>query len=95
MIGLVRHAGFGGRVAAFAALAAIFAAWLVAPAEYLRGQRLDDRKVNNGYLGLIANTASQFDPLVQQYIQLALEKDSKVTELLLHIDRRCADGRND
>ena len=29
---------------------------------------------------LIGNTASQFDPLVQQYIKLALEKDSKVME---------------
>ncbi len=68
----------GGRVAAVAAIAAIFAAWLVAQAGYLRDQRLEDRQVN-GQIRLIGNTASQFDPLVQQYIKLALVKDSKVT----------------
>ncbi len=50
---------------------------LVAQAGYFRDQRLEDRQVN-GQIRLIGNTASQFDPLVQQYIKLALEKDSKV-----------------
>jgi len=32
---------------------------------------------------LIGNAASQFDPLVQQYIKLALEKDAKVANYYL------------
>ena len=71
-----RHAGLGGWVGAVGAIAAIFAAWLLAQAEYLRPQRLEDGRVN-AQISLIGNAASQFDPLVQQYIKLALGKDSK------------------
>ena len=74
-----RHASLGGWVGAVGAIAAIFAAWLLAQIEYLRAQRLEDGRVN-AQISLIGNTASQFDPLVQQYIKLALEKDSKVME---------------
>jgi hypothetical protein len=34
----------------------------------------------NDQINLIGNTASQFDSLVQQYITLALENDSKLRE---------------
>jgi hypothetical protein len=74
-----RHASLGGWVGAVGAIAAIFAAWLFAQTEYLRAQRLEDGRVN-AQISLIGDTASQFDPLVQQYIKLALEKDSKVME---------------
>lgn len=59
---------------AFGAIAAIFATWLLAHGQDPRAQRL---RVN-AQISLIGNAASQFDPLVQQYIKLALEKDSKV-----------------
>jgi hypothetical protein len=74
-----RRAGLGGWAGAVGAIAAIFAAWLLAQTQYLRAQRLEDGRVNAQII-LIGNTASQFDPLVQQYIELALERDSKVTE---------------
>ena len=44
----------------------------------------------NDQISLISNTASQFDSLVQQYIKLAVEKDSKVTE---YYHRRIDDPR--
>jgi hypothetical protein len=44
----------------------------------------------NAQISLIGNTASQFDPFVQQYIKLALEKDSKVAE---YYRRRIDDTR--
>jgi hypothetical protein len=71
------------------AIAAIFAAWLLARAEYLRAQRLEDGRVN-AQIGWVGNTASQFDPLVQQYIKLALEKDSEAT---LYYHRQMDDPR--
>ena len=74
---------------AVGAVGAIFAAWLLAQAEYLRPHWLEDRRVN-AQISLIGNTASQFDPLVQQYIKLALEKDSKVAE---YYRRRIDDTR--
>jgi hypothetical protein len=61
--------------AAVGAIAAIVAASLIAKFEYLSAQRLEEA---NAQVTLIGTTASQFDPLVQQYIRLALEKDSKV-----------------
>ena len=64
---------------AVGAIAAICAAWLLAQAQHLRAQRLGV----NAQISLIGNTASQFDPLVQQYIKLALEKDSKVANYYL------------
>ena len=79
----------GGRVGAVGAITAIFAAWLLAHAEYLRPQRLEDGRVN-AQISLIDNTASQFDPLVQQYIKLASEKDTKVAE---YYHRRIDDPR--
>jgi hypothetical protein len=84
-----RHAGLGGWVGAVGAIAAIFAAWLLAQAGYLRPQRLEDGRMN-AQISLIGNTASQFDPLVQQYIKLALGNDSKVTE---YYHRRIDDPR--
>ena len=74
-----RHASLGGWVGAVGAIAAIFAAWLLAQAGYLRPQRLEDGRMN-AQISLIGNAASQFDPLVQRYIKLALGKDSKVAE---------------
>ena len=44
----------------------------------------------NAQISLIGNTASQFDPLVQQYIKLALGNDFKVTE---YYHRRIDDPR--
>ena len=41
-----RHASLGGWVGAVGAIAAIFAAWLLAQTEYLRAQRLEDGRVN-------------------------------------------------
>ena len=79
VIGFERRAGLGGWMGAVGAIAAIFVAWLLVQAEYLRSQRLEDGRVN-AQISLIGNTASQFDPLVQQYIKLALGNDSKVTE---------------
>ena len=79
----------GGRVGAVGAITAIFAAWLLAHAEYLRPQRLEDGRVN-AQISLIGNAASQFDPLVQQYIKLASEKDTKVAE---YYHRRIDDPR--
>ena len=61
-----RHVRLGGWVGAVGAIAAIFAAWLLAQAEYLGAQRLEDGRVN-AQISLIGNTASQFDSLVQQY----------------------------
>jgi uncharacterized membrane protein len=57
--------------AAVGAIAAIVAASLIAKFEYLSPQRLEEA---NAQVTLIGTTASQFDPLVQQYIRLALEK---------------------
>ncbi len=74
-----RHARLSGWVGAVGAIAAIFAVWLLAQTQYLRTERLEDRRVN-AQISFIANTASQFDPLVQHYIHLALEKDPNVTE---------------
>ena len=71
-------ARFGGWVGAVGAIAAIFAAYLLAQAEYLRALR-QDRQVN-AQINFIGNTALQFDPLVQQYIKLALEKDPNLTD---------------
>ena len=79
----------GGWVGAVGAIAAIFAAWLLAQAEYLGAQRVEDGRVN-AQISLIGNTASQFDPLVQQYIKFALEKDPKVAE---YYHRRIDDPR--
>jgi hypothetical protein len=73
-----RRAGLGGWVGALGAIAAIIAAWLLAEAD-LRVHRLEDGRVND-QISSIIHTASQFDSLVQQYIKLALEKDSKVKE---------------
>ncbi len=53
-------------------------AWLLVQAD-LRAHRLEDGRVNH-QISLISTTASQFDLWVQQYIKLALQKDSKVTE---------------
>ena len=72
-------ARFGGWVGAVGAIAAIFAACLLAQTEYPRAPRLEDRQVN-AQINLIGNTALQFDPLVQQYIKLALEKNSNLTD---------------
>jgi len=72
-------ARFGGWVGAVGAIAAIFAACLLAQAEYPRAPRLEDRPVN-AQINLIGNTALQFDPLVQQYIKLALEKNPDLTD---------------
>jgi len=83
-----RHSGLGSWVGAVGTIGAIFAAWLLAQAD-LRAQRLEDGRVND-QISLISNTASQFDSLVQQYIKLALEKDSKVTE---YYHRRIDDPR--
>ena len=83
-----RHSGLGSWVGAVGAIAAIFAAWLFAQAD-LRAQRLEDGRVND-QISLISNTASQFDSLVQQYIKLALEKDSEVTK---YYHRRIDDPR--
>jgi hypothetical protein len=79
VIGFERYGALGGSVGAIGVVAAIFAAWLFAQPERLQDRRLEDRHVN-GQLRLIGNTVSQFDPLVQQYIKLALEKDPKVTD---------------
>jgi hypothetical protein len=76
VIGLNHMRGLGGWMGAVGAIAVIFAAWLLAQAEYLRPQRLEDGRAN-AQISLIGNTASQFDPLVQQYITLALEKDPR------------------
>ena len=74
-----RHAVLSGWLGAIGAIAAICAAWLLAQAQHLRTQRLGV----NAQISLIGNVASQFDPLVQQYIKLALEKDSKVANYYL------------
>jgi hypothetical protein len=58
-------ARFGGWVGAVGAIAAIFAACLLAQADYTRAPPLEDRQVN-AQINLIGNTALQFDPLVQQ-----------------------------
>jgi hypothetical protein len=58
------------------AVGVICAAWLLAQVGF-RAHRLEDRRVND-QINLIGNTALQFDPLVQQYIKLALENNSKV-----------------
>ena len=81
-------ARFGGWVGAVGAIAAIFAAYLLAQAEYLRALR-QDRQVN-AQINLIGNTALQFDPLVQQYIKLALEKNPNLTD---YYDKRIDDPR--
>jgi hypothetical protein len=73
-----RHAGLAGRVGAVGAIGAICAAWLLAQAD-LRAHRLEDGRMND-QINLISNTASQFDSLVQSYIKLALENDSKLSE---------------
>ena len=72
-------ARFDGRAGAVGAIATIFAACLLAQAEYLRVPRLEDRQVN-AQINFIGNTAFQFDLLVQQYIKLALEKDPNLTD---------------
>jgi hypothetical protein len=79
------RAGFAGWVGGVSPIAVIIAAWLLAQAD-LRAHRLEDGRVNDR-IGLIRNTASQFDSLVRQYIKLALKKDSKVTEYY----HRCID----
>jgi hypothetical protein len=70
-----RHAGLGGWVGAVGAILAIFAAWLLARAEYLRTQHIENERVNTE-INLISKTASQFDPMVQQYIKLVQENDA-------------------
>jgi hypothetical protein len=63
------HAGLGGWVGAVGAIIAIFAAWGLARSEYLRTQRLEDARVN-AEITLIGRTATDFDPLVQQFLKL-------------------------
>jgi hypothetical protein len=68
-LGLFSAAGAGG---------AICAAWLLAQADF-SAHRLEHGRMND-QIDLIGNTALQFDSLVQQYIALALENDSKLVE---------------
>jgi hypothetical protein len=70
------HAGLGGWVAAVAAVLAIFATWGLARDEYRRTQQFENGRVN-AEINLISRTASQFDPLVQQYIKLDHDGDAK------------------
>jgi hypothetical protein len=51
---------------------------VICAADFL-GRRLEHGRVND-QINLIGNTVSQFDSLVQQYVTLALENDSKVAE---------------
>jgi hypothetical protein len=73
---LARFGGWAGAVGA------------IAQAEYLRAPR-QNRQVNV-QINLIGNTALQFDPLVQQYIKLALEKNPNLTD---YYDKRIDDPR--
>ena len=63
-------------VRAVGAIPLISSFWLFAHLHNLRAQRLEDSRVNI-QIGLIGSTAWQFDSLVQQYIKLALAKDSQ------------------
>jgi hypothetical protein len=72
-----RNPHLAGGVRVIGAVAAIVGALLVAKTEYHSAQRLQDGRVN-AQITLIGNTASQFNPLVQQYIRLALKKDAGV-----------------
>jgi hypothetical protein len=71
LVWLARPVG-GGLVVG--AIVAIVAAFLITKTEYHSAQRLEDSRVN-AQLRLIGTSASQFDPLVQQYISLAIEKN--------------------
>ena len=72
-----RHAGLGGWVGTIGTIAAIFAAWWLARAEYLRTQRLEDARMNTE-ISLISRTAKEFDPIVQKYIQLLNDHSAQV-----------------
>jgi hypothetical protein len=72
-----RHAGLGGWIGAIGAVIAILAAWWLARAEYQRTQRLEDARVNTE-ISLISRTATEFDPIVQQFIKFAEAHDQKV-----------------
>ena len=71
-----RHRGLGTWAGAVGTIAAILGAWYLARAEYVRAQQIEDGRVN-AEINLISRTASQFDPLVQQYIKLRHDGDAK------------------
>ena len=71
-----RHPGLGTWAGAVGTIAAILGAWYLARAEYVRAQQIEDGRVN-AEINLIDRTASQFDPLVQQYIKLRHDGDPR------------------
>jgi hypothetical protein len=68
------HAGLGGWVGAIGAIFAIFVTWGLARSEYLRVQRLESGRVNSE-IALFVRITTDFQPLVQRYIELVDAKD--------------------
>jgi hypothetical protein len=70
------HAGLGGWVGAIGAITAIFVTWGLARSEYLRVQRIESNRVNSE-IALFARITSEFQPLVQRFLELVDANDPK------------------
>jgi hypothetical protein len=64
-----KHSGLGGWVGALGAIVAIFVAWGLARAEYLRAQRLEADRVN-AEITLFVKITSEFQPIAERYLEL-------------------------
>jgi hypothetical protein len=84
-----KHAGLGGWVGALGAAVANILAWGLARSEYLRLQRVEDARVN-AEIALIIRTASDFDPIVRQYILLYRANDPEAKN---YYNRQLNDSR--